>query len=88
MQTIAVTPDRRTSHDAERTPRDTERTSSVRKSLKKSAGKKTPQRDTMDVDGEFTGLRSCGKDSPKPAGSQVSDAPATPGGSNLRYINV
>ena len=56
----------------------------MRKSLKKSAGKKTPQRDNMDVDdGEFTGLTSRSKDSPKSAGSQVCDAPATPGGSNL-----
>ena len=56
----------------------------MRKSLKKSAGKKTPQRDTMDVDdGEFTGMKTPNKDSPKPTGSQVCDAPATPGGSNL-----
>ena len=59
MQTIAVTPDRRT-------PRDTERKSSVKKSLKKSTGNKTPQCDTMDVDGEFTGLKRHSKDSPKP----------------------
>ena len=58
----------------------------MRKSLKKSTGKKTPQRDTMDVDdGEFTGLRSC-QDSPKPAESQVCDAPETPGGRNLQSI--
>ena len=76
LQTVAVTPD-------QRTPRDIETTSSVKKSLKNSNRKKTPQRDTMDDDGEFTGLRSCSKDSPKPAGSQVSDAPVTPGGSNL-----
>ena len=56
----------------------------MRKSLKKSAGKKIPQCDTMDVDdGEFTGLKSHSKDSPKPTGSQVCDAPVTPGGSNL-----
>ena len=60
----------------------------MRKSLKKSAGKKTPQRDTMDVDdGEFTGLTSRSKDSPKPAGSQVCDALATPGGNNFN-VNI
>ena len=56
----------------------------MRKSLKKSTGKKTSQHDTMDVDdGEFTGQKSRSKDSPKPAGRQVCDALVTPGGSNL-----
>ena len=60
----------------------------MRKSLKKSAGKKTPQRDTMDVDdGEFTGLKSR-KDSAKPAENRVCDAPATPGGSGERQRQI